>query len=83
MQKKNVEKHGARIDFLQKTKENTTKITSDLDHEFAPNSPPRGHDSNLGTKGARKEPKGAKRLPKDSKSSQKGAKRIPKSCENQ
>ena len=50
------------------------KMDSDLDHEFSPNSPPRGHYSDLGPKGAQKEPKGAKRLLKDSKSSQK----IPK-----
>ena len=58
------------------------KMDSDLDHEFSPNSPPRGHYSDLGPKGAQKEPKGAKRVPKDLKTAQKGPKRIAKSCEN-
>ena len=42
-------------------------MTSDLDHEFSPNSPPRGLCSDLGPKGSKKEPKGAKRVPKDTK----------------
>ena len=54
-----------------------------MNHEFSPNSPPRGLCSDLGPKGGKKEPKDAKRLPKDTKRSQTGAKRIPKSCENQ
>ena len=49
------------------------KMDSVLDHEFSPNSPPRGHYSDLGPKGAQKEPKGAKRVPKDLKTAQKGA----------
>ena len=56
-------------------------MDSVLDHEFSPNSPPRGHYSDLGPKGAQKEPKGAKRVPKDPKTSQKGAKRVPKRCQ--
>ena len=44
-----------------------SKMDSDLDHEFSPNSPPRGHYSDLGPKGAQKEPKGDKRVPKDLK----------------
>ena len=59
------------------------KMGSDLDHEFSPNSPPRGHCSDLEPKGAKKEPKGARRVPKDTKRRQKVAKMIPKSCENQ
>ena len=58
------------------------KMDSDLDHEFSPNSPPRGHYSDLGPKGAQKEPKGDKRVPKDLKIVQNGAKRVPKSYEN-
>ena len=58
------------------------KMDSDLDHEFSPNSPPRGHYSDLGPKGAQKEPKGAKRVPKDLTTAQKEAKRVPKSWEN-
>ena len=58
------------------------KMGSDLDHEFSPNSPPRGLCSDLGPKGGKKEPKGAKRVPKDTKRHQKGAKRVPKSYEN-
>ena len=50
-----------------------------LDHEFSPNSPPRGHYSDLGRKGAQNEPKGAKRVPKDLTTAQKEAKRVPKS----
>ena len=57
------------------------KMDSDLDHEFSPNSPPRGHYSDLGPKGAQKEPKGAKRVPEDPKTAQKGAKRVPKRCQ--
>ena len=49
-----------------------------MKHEFSPNSPPRGHYSDLGTKGAQKEPKGEKRVPKDPKTAQKEAKREPK-----
>ena len=56
-------------------------MNSDLDHEFSPNSPPRGHYSDLGPKGAQKEPKGAKRVPKDPKTAQKGTKRVPKRCQ--
>ena len=59
-----------------------SQMSSDLDHEFSPNSPPRDHSCNLGPNGARKEPKGAKRLPNDTKRNQKRAKRIPKSCVN-
>ena len=54
------------------------KMGSDLDHEFSPNSPPRGLCSDLGPKGGKKEPKDAKRVPKDTKRHQKGAKRLPK-----
>ena len=57
-------------------------MDSDLDHEFSPNSPPRGHYSDLGPKGAQKESKGAKRVPKDLKMIQNGAKRVPKSWDN-
>ena len=56
-------------------------MDSDLDHEFSPNSPPRGYYSDLGPKGAQKEPKGAKRLPNDPKTAQQGPKRVPKSYE--
>ena len=58
------------------------KMDSVLDHEFSPNSPPRGHYSDLGPKGAQKEPKGDKRVPRDPKTVQNGAKRVPKSWEN-
>ena len=40
-------------------------MDSDLDDEFSPKFPPRGHYSDLGPKGAQKEPKGAKRVLKD------------------
>ena len=50
------------------------KMDSVLDHEFSPNSPPRGHYSDLGPKGAQKEPKGTKREPEGTKKRQK----IPK-----
>ena len=55
------------------------KMDSVLDHEFSPNSPPRGHYSHLGPKGAQKEPKGAKRVAKDFTTGKKEAKRVPKS----
>ena len=81
--KKNVEKAGPKPIFLQTNAKNEPNMSSDFDHEFSPNSPPRGHCSNLGPKGTKKEPKGAKRVLKDTKRIQKGAKRIPKSYENQ
>ena len=68
--------------FLPKNMKIDSKMDSDLEHEFSPNSPPRGHCSDLGPKGAKKEPKGAKRVPKDTKRRQKGANMIPKSYEN-
>ena len=80
--KRNVEKDGAKPIFLQKSVKIDCKMDSDLDHEFSPNSPPRGLCSDLGPKGAQKERKGAKKMLKDTKRGQKGAKRIPKSCEN-
>ena len=64
-------------------------MDSDLDHEFSPNSPPRGHYSDLGPKGAKRGPKGAKREPKGTKGTQKrdkrhqkGANREPKLYQN-
>ena len=57
-------------------------MSSDLDHEFAPNSPPRGHFSDLGPKGAQKEPKGPKREPQGAKRGQKGPQRVPKRLQN-
>ena len=81
--KQNVEKDGAKPFFLPKSVKIDSKMDSDLDHEFSPNSPPRGLCSDLGPKGGKKEPKGAKRVPKDTKRRQKGAKMIPKSYENQ
>ena len=54
------------------------KMDSVLDHEFSPNSPPRGHYSDLGPKGAQKEPKGTKREPEGAKKRQKGTKKAPK-----
>ena len=62
---------------MQKNAKMEPKMDSDLDHEFSPNSPPRGHYSDLGPKGAQKELKGAKRVPKDPKTAQK-AKRCQK-----
>ena len=79
--KRNVEKDGAKPFFYQKSVKIDSKMDSDLDHEFSPNSPPRGLCSDLGPKGGKKEPKGAKRMPKDTKRRQKGAKIIPKSYE--
>ena len=81
LQKKERQKSRAKTDFLQKNAKMEPKMNSDLDHEFSPNSPPRGHYSDLGPKGAQKEPKGAKRVPKDPKTAQKGAKRVPKRCQ--
>ena len=81
MQKKEREKRRSKTDFLQKNAKNGPKMNSDLEHQFSPNSPPRGHFSDLGPKGAQKEPKGAKRVPKDPKTAQKGAKRVPKRCQ--
>ena len=58
------------------------KMDSVLDHEFSPNSPPRGHYSDLGPKGAQKEPKGTKREPEGAKKRQKGPQRLPKKLQN-
>ena len=57
-------------------------MDSDLEHEFSPNSPPRGHYSDLGSKGVQKGSKSAKRLAKHVKTAQNGAQRVPKSYEN-
>ena len=65
--KTKIEKAGPKSSFLQKNMKMEPKMDSDLDHEFSPNSPPRGHYSDLGPKGAQKEPKGDKRAPKDLK----------------
>ena len=77
--KKNVENTDPKSSCLQKSMKMEPKMDSDLDHEFSPNSPPRGHYSDLGPKGAQKEPKGDNRVPKDLKPVQNGAKRVPKS----
>ena len=82
MQKTERRKRRPETDFLPKSVKIEPKMGSDLDHEFSPNSFPRGNFSNLGPKGEKKEPKDAKRVPKDTKRRQKGAKRIPNSCEN-
>ena len=82
MQKTERRKRRRKTVFLQKSVKIDSKMDSDLDHEFSPNSPPRGLCSDLGPKGGKKEPKGAKRVPKDTKRRQKGAKMIPKSYEN-
>ena len=82
MQKTERRKRRRKTDFFKKSMNIELKMGSDLDHEFSPNSPPRGLCSDLGPKGGKKEPKGAKRVPKDTKRRQKGAKMIPKSYEN-
>ena len=81
MQKTERRKRRRKTVFLQKNVKIDSKMDSDLDHEFSPNSPPRGLCSDLGPKGGKKEPKGAKRVPKDPKTAQKGAKRLPKRCQ--
>ena len=78
--KRNVEKDGPKPIFSKNVKIEP-KMGSDLDHEFSPNSPPRGLCSDLGPKGGKKEPKDAKRMPKDTKRRQKGTKRIQNSYE--
>ena len=82
MQKKSRRKKQPKTVFLPKSVKIDSQMDSDLDHEFSPNSPPRGHCSNLGSKGTKKEPKGATRVLKDTKRDQKEAKIIPTSCEN-
>ena len=82
MQKKEREKRRPKTDFLQKNVKNGPKMDPDLEHEFSPNSPPRGHFSDLGPKGAQKEPKGPKREPEGAKMSQKGPQRVPKRLQN-
>ena len=82
MQKTERRKRRHETDFLQKNVKIEPKMNSDLDHEFSPNSPPRGLCSDLGPKGGKKKPKGTKRVPKDTKRRQKEAKMIPTSCEN-
>ena len=57
-------------------------MDSVLDHEFSPNSPPRGHYSDLGPKGAQKEPKGTKRESEGIKKRQKRPQRILKKPQN-
>ena len=82
--KRNVEKYGPKKNvFLPNSVKIDPNISSDLDHEFSLNSPPRGLCSDLGPKGGKKEPKDAKRVPKDTKRRQNGANRTPKSCQNQ
>ena len=81
MQKTERRKRRPKTDFLPKSVKIEPKMDSDLDHEFSPNSPPRGHYSDLGPKGAQKQPKGVKRLPTDLKTTQKAAKRASKSYE--
>ena len=58
------------------------KMESVLDHEFSRNSPPRNHYSDLGPKGAQKEPKNTKREAEGAKKRQKGPQRIPKKLQN-
>ena len=82
MQKTERRKRRHKTVFLPKNVKIDSKMDSDLDHEFSPNSPPRGLCSDLGPKGGKKEPKGDKRVPKDTKRRQKGAKMIPKSYED-
>ena len=82
MQKTEHRKRRPKTVFFTKKWKNELKMGSDLDHEFSPNSPPRGLCSDLGPKGGKKEPKDAKRVPKDTKRRQKLAKMIPKSCQN-
>ena len=82
MQKTERRKRRHETDFLSKSVKIEPKMGSDLDHEFSPNSPPRGLCSDLGPKGGKKEPKGAKSVPKDTERRQKEAKMIPKSYEN-
>ena len=74
MQKPERRKRRPKTDFLQKSLKIESKMGSDLDHEFSPNSPPRGLCSDLGSKGGKKEPKDAKRVPKDTQRLQKEAK---------
>ena len=71
IQKKERRKRLPKTDFLQKSAKNEPKMSSDLDHEFSPNLPPRGHFPNLEPKGAKRGPKGTKREPKGAKSCQK------------
>ena len=83
MQKTERRKRRHETIFLPKSVKIEPKMNSDLDHEFSPNSPPRGLCSDLGPKGGKNEPNDGKRVPKDTKRRQKGAKMIPKSYENQ
>ena len=53
-------------------------MKSDLDQEFSPNSPPRGHFSNLVPKGAKRSP----RVPKGCQKALKGLKTEPKGYQN-
>ena len=56
-----------------------SKMESDLDYEFSPNLPPRGHYSDLGSNGAQKELKGAKNVSKDLQTDEKDLKKDSKS----
>ena len=79
MQKTERRKRRPKTDVYQSVKIEP-KMSSDLDHEFSPNSPPRGLCSDLGPKGGKKEPQGAKRRhQKTSKGSQNDTKIIWKS----
>ena len=82
MQKTERRKRRPKTDLLAKTVKIEPKTSSDLNHEFSRNSPPRGLCSDLGPKGGKKEPKDAKRVPKHTNRDQQLAKRIPKSCEH-
>ena len=82
MQKTERRKRWPKTDLLPTSVKNELRMGSDLDHEFSPNSPPRGLCSDLGPKGAQKEPKGAKRVLKDTKRGQMEAKRVQKSHEH-